>query len=349
LIANWLMVLAKTRVDFIELYAPALIASLKAAVKYDSHLWHLLVGAQALLELDAQEEAREVCEHILTEAPLMNTVRNLSDWLVLMNKALYIEQKGNLTNFTFELTRYMDDSQLSILLAPRGQEVLSGFAYHLFRFNRIPSLDALRAKVLGEQPTIVQAALDSPDSTVKLIALILSEAPLEVVCKTAERIEWLEANAWTLGLSVLLFNIIYADQEKTFPASLDTQSEIFKEFLLNDLSKHSTNLEFALTLYLANYLKFDEQVLSRLKEQALQRAGDESLSAIRWLLNHYEDVSALKGLTYYIWSYLQNTILRPLYLPWADDIEQIAKDSFTFRQGRQRNLSELSQAGTLEL
>ncbi|HEV2707285.1 MAG TPA: hypothetical protein VGV59_15295 [Pyrinomonadaceae bacterium] len=348
LIANWLRVLAQAGADFIQAYAPPLIASLKEAVKYDSHLWHLLESAQTLLELEAYQEAREVCEHILAEAPLMHTVRNLNDWLVLMNKAIYIEQKGSVNNFTLELTRYMDDAQFSILLAPRGQEVLSGFAYHLFKVTRIPSLAPLRARVLAEQPTIVQAAIESPDSTVKLIALILSEAPADAIYETAEKIEWLEANAWTLGLAALLFNAIYAEQERTFPVLVDTQSETFKEFLLNDVSKHSTNLEFALTLYLANYLRFDEETLSRLKEQATKRAEDESLAAIRWLLKNYENVSALKGLPYYIWSYLQSTILRPLYLPWANDIEQIVKDSFTFRRS-QRNLSELSQTSALDM
>lgn len=348
LIANWLRVLAKAGAYFIQTYAPPLIDSLKEAVKYDSHLWHLLEGAQALLEIEAYQDAREVCEHILAEARLMDTVRNLNNWLLLMNKALYIEQRGDITSFTAELTRYMDDSQFSILLAPRGQEILSGFAYQLLKVNQTPALSALRAKVIVKQPAIVQAALDGPNSIVNLIALILSEAPSDVVSKAAERIEWLEANAWELGLAALLFNMIYADQEKIFPVSLDTQSETFKEFMANDLNKHSTNLEFALTLYLANYIKFDEERSSTLKEQAVVRAEDESSSEVRWLLNYYEDVKALKGLSYYIWSYLHSTILRPLYLPWTNDIEQIV-DSFAFRQRHQRNLSDLSEADTLDL
>ncbi|HEX8175420.1 MAG TPA: hypothetical protein VF543_09895 [Pyrinomonadaceae bacterium] len=347
LIANWLQALAKTGQEFRQLYAPPLINSLKEAVEYDSHLWHLLESAEALLQIGSYQEATEICDYILSEAPLMDSVRNLNNWLVLMHKALHIEQKCNLPDFAGNLTRYMDDAQLSTLLAPKGQEILSGFAYQLFKANQSPSLDRLRAKVLSEQHNIIQAATEAPDSIIKLIALILSEAPVSYVLSTIENIEWLESNSWELGLAALLFNIIYADEAETFPIHLNTHSDVFKEFMTKNLNKHSTNLEFALTLYLAYYIKLDETMLSRLREQARARAEDESLSATRWLLNNFEDVKALKGMSYYIWSYLQKTVLRPIYLPWTNDVERVVR--FASQQSRQRNLSDLATTDMLNL
>jgi hypothetical protein len=78
-----------------------------------------------------------------------------------------------------------------------------------------------------------------------------------------------------------------------------------------------------------------------LREIELRSAG-ETLAGVRWLLTRLKSGKLETPTPRVLLSILQETVLRPTYLPWRSDLEQVVDDAAFDQTHRRNELSLLS-------
>jgi hypothetical protein len=125
-------------------------------------------------------------------------------------------------------------------------------------------------------------------------------------------------------------------------------SDALQEVVNSEVTEHTGNLEYWLALHFAalSGLKTQSEKLGR---TLLKRSEEEMLKPVQWLLGQSPSHKVTDiPLTYYVWSYLKNTVLRPIYLTWDSELKD-ANDSARFTQSSvfdvEGNLSYESNIG----
>jgi hypothetical protein len=135
-----------------------------------------------------------------------------------------------------------------------------------------------------------------------------------------DRIQRSPRLAWEWGLAASLFASFFPKQKDRIAAHLG--SEPMLDVLAHGMNEHATNVEFALIRQLASFLSPDSRALETVPTDTLVRATDEATSAVRWLLREPAGGADFRGNQHYLWSVLKETVLRPTYIGWQDELQQ---------------------------
>lgn len=316
LVTNWLRVLPMTGKESTAKHVQAMLPFLISTTEYDTRLRPLLEASEALLECDQPDLAKEFAESALKEAGQITSVHKLHDWLVYFQKALRIARSLNWPSFPGELFSGTPAWVFFSRTFTPSPTILRAYTYYLLTTLNLEDFADLEDGVVSRKPMIIDAARKERKLTTRILSLILARTSLDEIRNTASECRWLQP--WEIGLIALTFATVFPNEENPFCApSVVSLSE---SVLQTSLNEHSHNLEFGLTLCLAAMSGVAENLLEAYEQERLERAIDEKISAIRWLLLWGVKKPELSKFPYYLWSILKSTVLRPSYIAWEVEV-----------------------------
>lgn len=338
LISNWLRMLPMVGKDFADPLINRMSGILVSTVEYDKRLRHLLEATEALIECDQADLAGQFANRALKETSQMRSVHSLRSWIDLFHKAVRIGRELSIPDFPGRLFAEINHLHFTLMLRFENQPILSAYTYHLLKSVGVSGVSSLKHTVLEQQAQILDASRDERRIVFKALALTLAEAKVGEIRLTAESDGW--NYQWERGLAALLFASVFPDDDNPFAMPPDMSPSEWRDLLFRELNEHAGNLEYGLTLHLAAMTGLSTKELDQFQEVVSKRADDELINPTRWLLQQPPGVIDLHGLSYYVWTYIKNTVLRSTYLTWEDDLEK-GMDSTVFNKPYVRDLTAI--------
>jgi hypothetical protein len=359
-VSNWLRVLPSSDEAFAKEHVEQVSEALRETVQYDTRLRHILEVTEAMLECRNDILADEFAQQALKQKAQMGSVRRLYDWIVLFHKAVYIGNRLQTPDFANRLFSSIEDHYfLNIIWGKESQPLLKAYVYYLLSKPDVPISENIRERIKQQHGDVIDFALDENNERrpmLRILSLILAEAPLEKIREVANSIEKLKAHdlnliayePWESGLITLLFSQIFPDKDALLISPLESPDAL-KEIINTEVTEHTGNLEYWLALHFAAFSLEQKGQHEKLLKALPQRGTEEMLKPVQWLLNQspLHKITNVP-LTYYIWAYIKNTVLRPIYLTWDSELKD-ANDSQRFPQASvldvEGNLSYESNLG----
>lgn len=341
-VSNWLRVLPSRDEAFVKEHVEEVSEALQATAEFDTRLRHLLEATEAMLECGNNTLAAEFAQQALRQKAQMGSVRRLHDWIILFHKATYIGSRLQMPDFPDQLfSRIDDDYFLDTIFGKESQPLIKAYAYYLLtKPNGIKS-ETIRRTIALQQHDLIDFTLNENNERrpmLRILALILAEAPLEKIREVADRIEKLKAQnlsvvayePWESGLIALIFAHVFPNEDVLLVSPLESSAAL-QEIINTEVTEHTGNLEYWLALHFAA-LSGQKHQAEKLVGTLPERFEEEMLKPVQWLLRQspLHKVTNIP-LTYYVWSYLKNTVLRPIYLTWDSELKD-ANDSNRFPQ-----------------
>jgi hypothetical protein len=349
-VSNWLRALSSREQSVVNDEVNSIIGSLEETAEFDTQLYHLIEATEALIECGQRKAARRFAARALSESSQLRSLRKLQNWIVLFHKALRIESKLGIANFTSDLFEEVNNLRFFTgLLSLNNQPLLDSYVVYLLRHTSVaemPAFKALGEGITGSRKVMIDMAKLEPRKALRiLLSLILAKSPLEEIHKfvafTNEHLGPDESGAlyepWESGLIALVFHAQFPEEEVLLADPLKDYIPTWQQIIVQHLNEHARNLEYGLTLYLAKQVGISDEVLAEFYGAIEERAEGEVNSAVSALLRSYNLGLDLRQKPYSMWSLLKDSVLRSVYLPWESDIED-AQDSPTFTQASVRKI-----------
>jgi conflict system STAND superfamily ATPase len=339
LVSNWLRILRVCGTDFIQQHTGSISPLLLPASEFDTRLRSLLEATEASMECGFSAQARQLAAQAIEERNQMRSIRRLHDWIVLLHKSLRIGRELQMPDFPRHLFSSFEGRHLALIIEFEGQALLPAYTYYLLKRFEANGLEKFRDAVTALHWNILTAAREERHSLYKVLALIFADASIEEIKAALNNLDWRQP--WEIGLVSLIFTNRFPNQTFPFTPQGISQSE-WQNILQQKLHEHANNLEFGLTLHLLAISGFS-QGLEKYQTASLERAKDEMIGAIGWLLRQRPGEIYLGQLEHYIWIIIRETALRSTYLIWEREIEN-AVSGATFKQTYTRDLSIILRA-----
>jgi hypothetical protein len=250
--------------------------------------------------------------------------KSLRDLLVILNKAIGIEIRLRSPGFAGEILRYVDTSELEWLvargLAGADTQVALLVAYGILLVDalRLDGLTHLSVAVRRMRASLVSAARSEPRVVHRALIQILAGAPSTDVMYTAQASDW--PRLWERGLASLFWDLVHSESGSPFLAAATNASLTLTDAW--ELSEDAPNVQFGMAWQFVQQLGVAANLLDTLGAEATERADDEVVSSTRWLLRGSDRRATRPTPVLHLWSLLNATVLRPTYLPWAQEAER---------------------------
>jgi len=333
LISNWLRLLRFGGQTFVSEQIGNLTGFLISTAEYDTRLQALLGAAEALVECREFGIAEHFALRAQEQESQMQSINQLHRWIDVFHQTQRIARELNRPDFlSVMFSRYKDWYFFPKLFAPaEKQPLLLAYTFHLLHARN--DFDSLRKGVHERQDQILMAAREEKRIIIRAIALILARAPIEEINQAADSFE--SRYLWEYGLLALTFSNEFPTNRNPFLVKLETQGLDWPSTALQELNDRSSNLEFALTLYLAKVSGVSDTLLEEFMIEAGKRADDEVVGSARWLLTWNVKFNNLPSGHHYLWAIIKRTVLRQTYLTWENDLEEAVNNAaFQLRQTR---------------
>jgi hypothetical protein len=338
-ISDWIRIVhtatAETSKQQIEQFLPPL----HEATEYDRSVRHLMEVTHALVEVEQSEVARSFADLVLEESGQVKHLQRLNDFIELLHRAVAVENALKLDGYAAELFAGISETHFELLLyrsqftSRREHSLLTAYVTYL--------LDSLAARGFGRFALVVQkvrntliGALESEGRPLyRAITAVLCDAPPPVVQNLVALPDW--KTLWERSLASVLTRIARPHLD------LPLRKPELTETLPRDLSPHASNITFALACD-AVLPHVSEELAEKLRSEAAERAADERVATIRWLLTTFPE-GADRRATPPVWTVLRETVFRRAYLPWGRVVEAEASSKLG---GRGFDLYAISSYGT---
>lgn len=343
LVSNWLRVLAQSPAGVSTANAEELAEVLRDTASFDTRLRHLMETTVALLDCRLDSLADQSAERVLAQAPQMSSVRSLHDWIVLFHKSVLIGDRLHRPDFTSRLFAEIDEDYFfSQIIGAENQPLLTAYVHHLFRVTKVTGLDHFKEGLAKRRQEVINAAADEQNERrpmLRMLALILSEAPLGQIHGLAQSLDKMKAGdleavayePWESGLITLLFSQVFPREAPLLVSPLSDTSEL-QAVMEHEVGVHTGNLEYWLATHFAALSGLPDKAINPFLMQLHGRSEDEASKPVQWLLKQLPPrVVDLTDKPYYLWTIIKNTVLRPTYLTWDSEMKD-ANDSGRFGQ-----------------
>lgn len=331
LVSNWLRILQTCGRDFANRYAADIPESLNSTAEFDTRLFHLIEATEACLESEHPEMAKQFINLAIRERGQLRSIRRLHDWLSLFHKALRIARMLDMPDCVSRLYEGVKGWHLATMLHFENNPVLVAYTYYLFNSDQLEGFEDLKKAIFALRPQILKAVRKERHILHRTLGLIFSGAHAAEVNAALNASGW--GKPWENGLAALLLSGSYESEDFSFTLLHYMSESELQQGLIDELNEDASNLEFGLTLYLAERMDLPNEVLEKFQDAALERAGEELVGAIRWLLQRGARGFNRKQLHHYVWLLIEETVLRSTYLGWESDIEG-EMDKATFPERR---------------
>jgi hypothetical protein len=317
-----------------------IVSLLVEAAESDDYFWNLLEATEALVEMGELPQARDLAQRTLSEAGQVRGLRKLADLVVLINRAVNIGRGLEWPELVVGILRSLSDWPLALKFVSEHDHIVQAFLIALGRLE--PSLAGSESgsRFLAKREFVLSRIAEEERGVSNIISLILVGVPIGEIVDAMRAIDLGHTPAWELGLIRVLFTDLAGGSTDTIRQCWDIDRVVWEGLIKEGLCPDASNIEFGLTLRLAEIVCPGAVAVRAVREAQIERQDDESSAPRRWILEEAGKWRGLSGKTYYLWALLQQTFLRPMYLPWDRDVETAA-DSEAFEQSYVRDLSAL--------
>jgi hypothetical protein len=336
-ISQWLRMLPLAGAEFVVRHGGRLVQILGETEELDSRLWHLLDCAIALHEAGYDVDARRMASRAVRERGQMRSQRRLADLVQLLNKAEYLQRGLRMSDLTRDLVRDMSAPDVVEIASTERQLLLTSY----FQWMATTSIDAgafsVAAEELKRQRFVVNELEDEPNGVGAAATLILAGGTDDEVLRLVHVTDWEHRAAWEIGIVAMLFSGTGVGTVGDVARAVRLSSAQWDRKIEEGLDEHADNLTFGLT-----QLPATEMAPSRLSSHAAaERMADETSAVRRFLLDGHVTENALSRKPFHVWIYLADTLLRPTYLDWEQNVETRA-DALAFNQRYVPDLTAVS-------
>lgn len=224
---------------------------------------------------------------------------------------------------------------LELVSKTQEHSILPAFTFYLLDTCASYDLGNLTRKVRSLRSEILDVADKEPRIVYK--ALILSLCGMPIGTELALSPAW--RMLWERGLLRVVLRSIGSPEESCFEASVSMRSR-WLEGRPWELTDHARNVEFGLGAQLISTGGPDDHLSCIIRKQLSDRLEDEAVSGTSWLLQGCPADIAGPPI-YYLWSLLRDTVLRPTYLPWSEEVRREAERGIS-KEERRRDYDALS-------
>ena len=309
-----------------------------------SWLRHLLEATEALAECDSMQEARRFAELASSQSAQVRQIYHLRNFVEILQKALWVEHRLQLPGFAERLFASLDPLRVQMMIvrgtleSARGNMILAAFAIYLLTATADDGFGGFRGGIEQARRALISASSTEIRPLYRCLVAVLCNDPAEAIREAAADNRW--QLVWERALASVIARLVRPDADALSTNLSPEQIARWIQELPRELSGHASNMEFALTYQLLKPAVLPAEFEKQLRNMALQRADDETVGAIRWLLTDFPgDIDKLP--TWYVWTLLRGTALRPTYLAWEGTIELAARAE-TFRKRMTHDVEALS-------
>ena len=200
--------------------------------------------------------------------------------------------------------------------------ILAAFAIYLFTATADDGFGGFRGAIEQARRALISASSTEIRPLYRCLVAVLGNGPAAAIREAAVDNRW--QLVWERALASVIARLVRPDADAISTNLRPEQIARWIQELPRELSAHASNMEFALTYQLLKPAVLPAEVEKQLRDIALQRADDETVGVIRWLLTDFP-AGIDKLPTWYVWTLLRGTALRPTYLAWKGTIELAAR------------------------
>jgi len=224
------------------------------------------------------------------------------------------------------------------LESARGNMILAAFAIYLLTATGDDGFGRFRGSIEQARRPLINASSTEIRPLYRCLVAVLCNGPAAAVREAAADDRW--QLVWERALASVIARLVRPEADALSTNLRPEQIARWSQELPRELSAHASNMEFALTYQFLKPAALFTKLENQLRDIALQRADDETVGVIRWLLTDFP-AGIGKLPTWYVWTLLRGTVLRPTYLAWEGTIELAARAE-TFRRRMTHDVEALS-------
>ncbi len=136
-VSNWLRALRVAHEEVVSEHVTMIVPALREASEFDLQLRHLLEAAEALAEWREYDEGRRLAHLALTQLRQVKSIVKLRDLVVILQKAIWLEEQLRMPGFVEQLFSPVNHAQLPLMFiretfeSAEDDPILAAFAVFL--------------------------------------------------------------------------------------------------------------------------------------------------------------------------------------------------------------------------